>query len=381
MTKAFRDSQMPGLVGLTPRSHGGPGRRFARPKSDRWIAVRQPPGGYTRAMTVRDDRAEVAGPARTITHRPHPGAVPLPAEPGDLPGYLRATAARADADDLATAHRNCGTAIDAAERWRSPSALAAAYSLRASIARRRGDLAAAERDATAAARALGDDPDGEVGTLLVARRITIALDRGDVVAAADVLGDRHGPLPDGAGLALRYARARLYAATGRPGEALSDLFTCGERLAARQIDRPAVMSWRSAAATILAAAGAAEAAVRLVAAEVAMARRTGPASALGRALRIAGTVPGGPGLPALEEAVRVLAASPCRLEYAQALIDLGAVLNAARRRPQARRVLREAVGLTGQCGSPVLQERARASYVAAGGKLRPVVPPPRPRGG
>jgi tetratricopeptide (TPR) repeat protein len=332
-------------------------------------------------MTVSDDRVELADPAPSITRRP-PGsrAAPVqpPAGPGDLPSYLRATAARADADDLETAYRNCGTAIDAAVRWRSPAALAAAHSLRASVARRRGDLAAAAQDAELAARLLADRPDGEVGLLLLARRIAIALDRGDVAAAAALLGDRHGALPDGPGLALRYARARLYAATGRPGEALSDLFTCGERLAARQVDRPAVMPWRSAAATILGATGTGEAAVRLVAAEVGMARRSGPASALGRALRIAGTVPGGPGLPALEEAVRVLAGSPRRFEYARALTEFGAALNAARRRPQARRVLRDAVDLAAHCGSPALTDRARAAYAAAGGKPRPVVPAPRP---
>jgi tetratricopeptide (TPR) repeat protein len=332
-------------------------------------------------MTVSDDRAELA-PARLLTQQPRRSRhdpVPPPAGPGDLPRYLRATAARADADDLDAAHRNCGTAIDAAMRWRSPIGLAAAHSLRASVDRRRGDLLAAERDATAAARMLGD-VHGEVGILLLARRIAIALDRGDATAAGDLLGDRHGALPDGPGLALRYARARLYAATGRAGEALSDLFACGERLAARQADRPAVMPWRSAAATILAAAGAGEAADRLVAAEIAMARRAGPASALGRALRVAGTVPGGPGLPALEEAVRVLAASPCRLEYAQALLDLGGALTAARRRPQARRVLREAMEIAGHGGAPVMLERARAGYAAAGGKLRQTVPAPRPGG-
>ena len=332
-------------------------------------------------MTVHDERAEAAGAVRTIAGRPprpRHAPVPPPAGPADLPAFLRATSARADADDLETAHVNCGVAVDAALRWASPAALAAAHSLRSSVARRRGDLPAAERDAEAAARLLADEPHGDAAVRLLARRIAICLDRGDVAAAEALLGDRHGDLPDGAGLALRYARARLYAATGRPGEALSDLFTCGERLAARQLDRPAVMPWRSAAATLLAAAGTGEAAVRLVDAEIAMARRSGPASALGRALRIAGRLPGGPGLTALEEAVRVLGPSPCRFEYALALCDFGAALNAARRRPQARRVLRDAVEIAGRCGSPALLERARAGYASAGGKLRPVVPSPRP---
>ena len=151
------------------------------------------------------------------------------------------TAARADADDLATAQANCDVAIEAAVRWNSALALAAAHSLRTSVARRRGDLAAAEQDGRTAAgllAAAGVDPLADAAVLLLARRIAIRLDRGDVAGAEELL-DAVDDLPDGGGsLALRYSRGRLYAATGRPGEGLADLFFCGERLAARQADRP-----------------------------------------------------------------------------------------------------------------------------------------------
>jgi hypothetical protein len=332
-------------------------------------------------MTVSDNRTGLADPTRSITHRPGPHRrtpVPPPADAADLPRFLRATAARADADDLQAAYRDCGTAIDAATRWQATAALAAAYSLRLSIARRLGDLAAAERDGEIAARMLAHEPHGDAAILLLARRIAVRLDRGDVAGAEQLLAALDGELPDvPAALALRYARARLYAATGRPADALPDLFLCGERLAAHQADRPGVLPWRSAAAAVLASTGTAEAAARLVAAEVDLARRTGPASALGRALRISGTVADGPGLGALDEAVRVLHRSPCRLEYAQALVDFGVALNAGRRRPQSRRVLREGLQIASECGSPALVERARAAYGAAGGKLRPAVPAPR----
>jgi hypothetical protein len=300
--------------------------------------------------------------------------VPLqpPADADDLPRYLRATAARADADDLATAHANCGVAIAAAARWKSPEALAAAYSLRTSVARRRGDLVAADRDGETTSGLLDGDPRGEAAVLLLARRMAIRLDMGDVATAEELLAGLHGELPDvGSALALRYARGRLYACSDRPGEGLADLFFCGERLAARQADRPNVLPWRSAAAAILVKIGTAEAAARLAAAEVELARRSGPASALGRALRIEGIVrPGAAGMETLAEAVRVLAHSPRRFEYAQALVDYGEVLNVVRRRPQARRVLREALELAEQCGSPALIARARHGYTLAGGKLR-----------
>jgi hypothetical protein len=336
-------------------------------------------------MTVGDDRLGLADPARTITprHDPRrPPSLPPPADVDDLARYLRAAAVRADADDLVTAHAACDVAIAAATRWRSPAARAAAHALRTSVFRRMGDMPAAERDGEVAAdlfAAAGADPRGDAVVLLLARRIATRHDRGDLPGAEKLLAELDGDLGDGSGaLAVRYARGRLYADTGRPGEGLADLFHCGERLAARQADRPHVLPWRSAAASVLAATGTREAAARLVAAEVEAARRSGPASALGRALRVEGTVLAGPpGLAALDEAVRVLSRTPRRFEYALALVDFGEALNVARRRPQARRVLREAVDLAVTCGSPALADRARRGYVAAGGKLRPAVPAPR----
>ena len=326
-------------------------------------------------MTVREERL---GPANAVRipaprrdpRRPMP--VPPPEDAADLARYLRATSARADADDLHTAHRHCGVAIEAAGRWRAGAALAAAYSLRTSVGRRMGALAGAERDGELAARVFPGDPGGDAAMLLRARRIATRLDAGDVAGAERLLIGFAGELPDGNGaMALRYVRGTLFAATGRPGEALADLFASGERLAARQADRPGVLPWRSAAASILVATGAVEAAGRLAAAEVAAARRSGPASALGRALRVEGSVPGGPGLDALLEAAKVLERTPRRFEYALALTDLGVALTVARRRPQARRVLREAQAIAGECGSPALARRASAAYAAAGGKPRP----------
>jgi hypothetical protein len=334
-------------------------------------------------MTVSDDRLGLADPARTITPRAEPrGRAPVapPTGADDLPRFLRVTAARADADDLAAAEANCDVAIEAAVRWNSALGLAAAHSLRTSVVRRRGHLAVAEQDGRTAAgllAAAGVDPAADMAVVLLARRIATRLDRGDVAGAEELLSGV-GELPDGGGsLALRYARGRLYAATGRAGEGLADLFHCGERLAARQADRPSVLPWRSTAAAVLAVTGTSEAAARLVAAEVELARRSGPPSALGRALRVEGTVPGGRGLAALLEAVSVLDGSPRRFEYAQALADLGVALSAARRRPQARRVLREGLEVAEECGSPALAERARVAYAAAGGKVRATVPAQR----
>jgi hypothetical protein len=304
---------------------------------------------------------------------------PLPAAPADLADlgrHLRATARLSDLDELAAAEDACAAAIEAATTWQAPGALAVIRSLRSSVFRRRGRLAAAEADGHAAAELLAAaaaDPRGDAAAMLVARRIAVRLDTGDLAGAERLARGFDRDLPDGAGaVALRYARGRLHAATGRLAESLADLFSCGERLAARGADWPSGLQWRSAAAAVLAATGATEAAARLVAAEVSANRRAGTASALGRSLRIQGAVLDGPdGMAALDEAVRVLAHSPRRFEYAQALVDFGLRLTSARRRPEARRILRDGMDLAVQCGSPALAERARTGYAAAGGKPRP----------
>jgi hypothetical protein len=339
-------------------------------------------------MTVSDDRLGLADRGRELTSRGgsappglrpqrRPPPVAPPADAAGLPRFLHVTAARADADELAAAYTDCDVAVAAAARWQSPAGLLAALSLRSSVARRLGDLAAAGRDGRAAAGLLataGADADPGTAVLLVARRAAVMLDRGDLDDADDLLVDA-GVDGGDAIPALRYVRGRLHAAAGRPGEALADLFQCGQQLAACKADRPAVLPWRSAAADTLATTGATESAARLAADEVALTRRRGTTSALGRALRVQGRVLTGPaGVAALTEAVRVLDKAPRRFELAEALVDYGTSLNAARRRPQARRILRDGLQLAERCGSPALAARARSAYLAAGGKPRPPAP-------
>ncbi|GGK80736.1 hypothetical protein [Mangrovihabitans endophyticus] len=329
-------------------------------------------------MSLSNGRLGLEDPVRAPATRavPLPRAAAPPRGDADLPRYLRELTHLADRDGLEAAHAGCAVAMAEARRCADPSALAAAHSLRASVARRRGDLRAAGHDATTAADLLdaagaGDREDAAM--LLLARRLAVLLDIGDV-ATAETLIDRSGGAPDDSpsALTLRYARGLLHAAAGRPGEGVSELFACGERLGARGTDHPLVLPWRSAAARILAGIGAAEAASRLVDEEIALIRRGGTRSALGRALRIRAMVrTGSDALTLLDESVRLLAATPRRFEYAQVLVDQAVLLTAARRRPQARRQLREGLALARRCGSPALEERARTAYAAAGGKPRP----------
>ena len=319
-------------------------------------------------MTVRHDRPRLTNPGRA-TVRPVPLEPPRGAD--DLPRYLRALRRLSDADDLSAAYAGCTLAIEVAGRAGDAAGLVMAYSQRSSVARRSGDLPPAARDAEAAAELLalsGAEPGGATAALLLSRRIAVLLDVGDVTHADRLLAAAPFPadLPDDPEfLLLRYVRGRLHGAAGRPGDGLADLYRCGERVAVRRFDHPGVLPWRSAVAGVLCGLGAGEAAERLVAEEVALTRRHGLASALGRALRVQGRVlPGAAGLASAEEAVRVLQGTPRRFELAAALVDLGELLQRARRRPQARRVLRDGLELAERCGSPGLAARARGRVPA-----------------
>jgi DNA-binding CsgD family transcriptional regulator len=97
----------------------------------------------------------------------------------------------------------------------------------------------------------------------------------------------------------------------------------------------------------------------------------GTPRAIGMALRAAGLVEGGTGgLELLEEAVAVLEPSPARLEYARALVDLGAALRRANRRAAARDPLRRALDLADACGARPLADRARHELRASGARPR-----------
>src|SRR5690349_9810632 len=111
-------------------------------------------------MSVRADRAGLADPARDFATgappRPRRPAPALRADAADLPRFLRATALLGDLDHLASAYAACDAAIRAgvppADEHLSGDRLAGdrlagahlaeLYSLRSSLARRRGDLAA-----------------------------------------------------------------------------------------------------------------------------------------------------------------------------------------------------------------------------------------------
>jgi DNA-binding CsgD family transcriptional regulator len=167
------------------------------------------------------------------------------------------------------------------------------------------------------------------------------------------------------------ARALLRAATGRRREALEDLRECGRLEAEWAIATPALTSWRSHAAPLVAASGRTQEARDLVADELDRASAFGARRPLGVALRAAGRVhDGAERLAFLEQAADVLTGSEARLEEALALTDLGAELRRGGRRGDARRRLRDAMELARACGADAASARAHDELVAAGARPR-----------
>jgi DNA-binding CsgD family transcriptional regulator len=129
-------------------------------------------------------------------------------------------------------------------------------------------------------------------------------------------------------------------------------------------------TWRPVKARALDLLGRRDEAAALLVEELELARRWGARSAIGRMLRLLGTVERGDGLEHLHEAATVLAGSTARLEEAKALAALGQTLRRVRRPTEAREPLRRALELAERCGAQGLAETARSELYATGARPR-----------
>jgi DNA-binding CsgD family transcriptional regulator len=198
----------------------------------------------------------------------------------------------------------------------------------------------------------------------------VLLDRGDVAGAAATL---HGhPDPPPASDAFRMfvlARAEVALAENRAAEAVELVDRAIEHT--RRFQNPAWWSWRSPRARALDRLGRRDEALADAREEVAAARHWGAPGVVGTALRVLGTIErGDEGLAHLDEAVRLLEASPRRLELARALAAQGTALRQARRPTEAREPLRRALELAEVCGARPLAEQARTELYASGSRPR-----------
>ncbi|MEV6007864.1 AAA family ATPase [Streptomyces sp. NPDC051976] len=265
-------------------------------------------------------------------------------------------------------------AVAWAHRRGSVRTLAPAYDYRGLAWLWRGQLAEAEADSYQAMRAI------DAANIRVGRpfnsfvRAEQGMWRGELSQAADALrwADVDDPMTDPGQLFLFLgAQARLQRLQGEYEHALTTARKAGQRFAAHGGLNPAVLPWRSEAALNLLALDRVEEARGYAEEELALARQWGAPRALGRALRVTGLVQGGQdGLATLTEAVAVLDGSPARLEYAHALIDLGAAVRRAGQRGQAQEQLRKGADLAQACGAAPLVQQAMTELRMTGARPR-----------
>jgi DNA-binding CsgD family transcriptional regulator/predicted negative regulator of RcsB-dependent stress response len=243
----------------------------------------------------------------------------------------------------------------------------------------RGFLAEAEADLRDAVRAI--EATGALTAQPIARghlaNVLIEQGRLEEAAAALEWVGIPDPLPRAGywGWFLE-CRARLLILQGRANDGLKAMLACGDRVTAGGRHNPAlVAAWRCGAALALFTLGRREEACTLAAEELQLAHRWGAPGALGRALRVAGIVEGGEeGLKLLREAVAVLTSSPAQLEYAKALLELGAALRRAGQRIESREYLRQGVQVAHICGAAPLVERGWTELRASGARPRRTEP-------
>ena len=140
-----------------------------------------------------------------------------------------------------------------------------------------------------------------------------------------------------------------------PEDALEDLFDCGRLEEEWEIRTPAFGTWRADAAPLLASLDRKDEASALARAELERCRAFGAPGPLGISLRTLGVVEqGDSGIELLERSVAQLEQSSRRLEYAIALLELGAAIRRAGRRAEARKPLSKALELARACGADPL---------------------------
>jgi DNA-binding NarL/FixJ family response regulator len=244
---------------------------------------------------------------------------------------------------------------------------------------RRGELADAIQNGADAIEGIELWGGGQIGRVTRAGWLAAAqVEAGDLDGAERTLA--RGAPPDGKApdligwhrFTFMSARASLLLARGDPRGSLEVILEAAHRFEPRSLRW---LGWRSHAAQCLTLlADEPERAVKLVEADMRLARQWGAPGSLGAALRTRGLVLGDQGgEDSLREAVAVLDGSICKLEHAKALVELGAMLRRAARRREARELSRSGLELARSCGAARLAARAEDELRAAGASPRDVI--------
>ena len=266
---------------------------------------------------------------------------------------------------------------DARERG-SELAFAFNSALRARVLFAAGRLEESEADARRALDFFAQHGMWHIQTFATIFLVDALLELGREREAAAELDRTLSGAPPGGEASAPYivgARARVAARAGRLDEALEHALAFGRAHDAAGATNPAalVLPWRSEAALILHTLGRDDEAQALARDELERAAAFGAPRAWARALRAAAHVGNvASQVDACAQAVGLLEPTPCRLELAYALHDLGRANAAAGDRESARAVLRRSLDIAHDCSAGYLAERAREALIAAGGRPRRV---------
>jgi DNA-binding SARP family transcriptional activator/DNA-binding CsgD family transcriptional regulator len=193
----------------------------------------------------------------------------------------------------------------------------------------------------------------------------VELERGNLDGARTALRDGFDIRENADGLRWWLeTRMQVLVEEGRHEEALD----AADELAARfaSMSHPPGSRWRVLRAQALHASGRAPEALAAAREELELARRAGAPTAVGRALRVLGTIEGEEGFGHLWESVDVLAPAGSRTEFARALAALGRQLVRTGLPDEAREHLLEALEIAEITGAGGLARELRAELVEIG---------------
>ena len=292
----------------------------------------------------------------------------------DRLNLVSAFAALGMAGDVDQAEQDYAHVIDVSQRRGDRLAAASHQLWRGFVRYECGELLLAEEDLVL----VESTPLGQVNTAIAYRAGFLArllLERSQLDnAVALVAGVSLDNLPIGHHIQFLFARGEVRLWQRDWEGAVADFMQTANAAESVEIHNPAFVPWRSQAALALHQLGRADEAQALAQAELELSRIWGAPRTVGISLRALGLVEGGhDGELLLREAVEVLADSPARLEYARALVDLGALLRRSNSRSEARKLLREGVEFAHRCGATALVTRGNEELAATGAHPRTIM--------
>jgi DNA-binding CsgD family transcriptional regulator len=316
---------------------------------------------------------EGAGSAEllTLADRAWGDGALLQSETSDGLSWTLVTGALLYADELERELEVCDAVLADARRRGSPMAFATVSYCRGLPLLHQGRVDEAIADLEAAVAARGDGWSAFLGS--AASCLALAqIESGSLTDARAALAlAENDPATQGSlqYLMLLAARGSLRLAEGDPAAALEDLLAFGRLSAEAGVDFSGAFAWQATAAIAACAGGDLDQGRELGRLALTSASSAGSARNVAHAHRALGHAERGDrALEHFNAAIKALENRPPRLQYAHALVDLGAALRRAHRRGDAREHRRPGVAIAVAGGSHALAGRARTELAAAGAR-------------